>query len=177
MFRFLLAAACAAALLPATAPAAGTTNPDLQFAARAASGGHAEVDLGKLALQKSSDADVRQFAQRMVDDHEKANRQLGSLAMRLHLRLPRHAEGKEAAEVKRLSGLSGAAFDRAYAQAMVDDHRHDIEDFKSEKENGALGPIHVFAENLLPVLEEHLRLAEQLQRNHGEEKAQAPGER
>lgn len=172
-----LAAACLVAVGAVPARAAGTTNPDLQFAARAASGGHAEVEMGRLAVHKAGAPDVRQFGQRMIDDHEKANRQLTELAMRLHLRLPRHAEGKDAAQLKRLSGLAGNAFDRAYVSLMVEDHRQNIADFRDEITNGAIGPIHVFAENTLPILEEHLRLAEQLQRNQSEEKAQVPGER
>ncbi len=158
----------------ASAQAPGTTNPDLQFAAAAASSGHAEVDLGHLALKKSSREDIRQFAQRMVDDHAKVNQQLAAVAMHQHLRLPHYAEGQDAAEVKHLSGLSGPEFDHTYVALMIEDHRKDVADFEQEAQRGEVTPIRALANATLPMLRAHLQLAEELPRNTSEEKAQVP---
>lgn len=158
----------------AQAQTANTTNPDLQFMAKAASAGHAKVVLGQLALRNSNREDVRQFAQRMVDDHNKATHQLAELAMHEHLRLPRHAEGQDAAEIKRLSALSGDEFDTAYIRLMIEDHRKTIDDYQKEAQQGEVAPIRTLANSTLPMLREHLLLAEQLQQHTSEEKAQAP---
>jgi putative membrane protein len=177
-FAALLTALAFAAAAPAMAadPTAATTNPDLQFAAEAASGGHAEVAMAKEALQKTNRADLRSFAQRMVDDHTKMNRQLASLAEHQHLRLPRQAEGDDAAAVKRLSALSGAQFDQAFVEQMVNDHRKTVDAFRTEAQNGEVAPLKTLAASALPTLEEHLAMAEQLAQTGGEEKAQAPKE-
>ena len=82
----------------------------------------AEVELGKLALDKSNDARVREFADRMIQDHSKANRQLESIAGSKKISLPSKPGEKLQKPMKKLSGLSGKNFDHAYAEAMVKDH-------------------------------------------------------
>ncbi len=153
------------------------STPDVEFARKAASGGHAEVELGRMALGKSTNVEVRQFAQRMVKDHTRANLELSELAQSQHLLLPRVAEGEDAANIKRLGGLSGSAFDRAYMDLMVEDHQHDVADFGKEADQGQNAQIKTLARTLLPTLQEHLQLAQQVQRGPGEEKAQLPSER
>src|SRR5579885_1157926 len=87
---------------------------DDMFAKKAAEGGMAEVELGKLAADKGTSPDVKAFGQRMVDDHTKANDQLKSVASQENIALPTDINAKDKAEKDRLSKLSGAAFDRAY---------------------------------------------------------------
>jgi putative membrane protein len=90
---------------------------DQKFAADAAKDSLAEVELGKLALDKSKDARVREFAERMIQDHSKASRQLESIAGSAGIALPSEPGEKLQEPMKKLSGLSGKKFDRAYAQA------------------------------------------------------------
>ncbi|HLN22594.1 MAG TPA: DUF4142 domain-containing protein [Patescibacteria group bacterium] len=177
-----VAAALVAALIlwvavPAQAQLSNTTNPDLQFAARAASSGHAEIEMGRLALSKSKRDDVHHFAQRMIDDHGKVDQQLASLATHQHLRLPKQPLGADAAAVTRLAALSGAEFDRAYAAQMVQDHQKTLRDFETEAAHGGVPPIKTLATVTAPLLLEHLKMAEELHRAVGEEKAQLPQER
>jgi len=176
-----LAAALAAAVLTAAVPAwaqpSNATNPDLQFAARAASGGHAEIEMGRLALSKSRRDDVHHFAQRMIDDHGKIDQQLASLTAHQHFRLPKQAVGADAEAVTRLTALSGAAFDRAYATQMVQDHQKTLRAFEAEAAHGGVPPIKALATVTQALLLEHLKMAEDLQRAVGEEKAQLPQER
>src|SRR5205823_13350550 len=87
---------------------------DHKFAMDAAAGGMAEVELGRLAASKASNADVKNFAQRMVDDHSKANDELKSVASKENIKLPAAIDAKHKATIDRFSKLSGAAFDRAY---------------------------------------------------------------
>lgn len=140
-----------------TGAAAGA---DSTFVKEAAMGGLAEVELGRLAAQKAQSADVKQFAQHMVDDHSKANDQLKPLAQQKGIDVPTQLTGKHKSEYDRLSRLSGAQFDRAYMQLMLQDHRKDVSDFRKESTSGKDPDVKQFASQTLPTLEDHLKMAQ-----------------
>ena len=94
-------------------------NPDQKFVKEAAAGGRAEVELGKMAAHKAMDPRVKAFGQRMADDHGKAGDELNALAQSKHILVPDTIDPKDKASHHRLMRLSGAAFDRAYMDAMV----------------------------------------------------------
>jgi putative membrane protein len=125
----------------------------------------AEVELGKLAAQKATNADVKAFGQRMVDDHTKANDQLKGIASQENITLPTDLSAKDKAEQNRLSKLSGEAFDRAYINHMVMDHKKDVADFQKEANGGKNDAIKNFASQTLPTLQDHLKQAQDAQRN------------
>jgi putative membrane protein len=133
---------------------------DQAFVTKAAQGGMAEVELGKLAAQKAQSPDVKNFAQRMVDDHSKANDELKSLASQKNITLPAAVSAKDKADYNRLSKLSGTAFDRAYMQHMLADHRTDISEFQYEARSGQDSDVRGFASKTLPTLQEHLKMAQ-----------------
>jgi len=133
---------------------------DNTFVTKAAEGGLAEVELGKLATEKASSDQVKQFGQRMVDDHSKANDELKTLAQQKNITLPTSISAKDKAERDRLAKLSGAAFDRAYMSAMLSDHKKDVSEFRVESTSGKDADIKAFAAKTLPTLEEHLKLAQ-----------------
>jgi putative membrane protein len=135
---------------------------DNDFARHAASGGLAEVSMGKLAESHGQSADVKSFGQRMVQDHSKANDQLMAAAAQANIKLPASPMPKDQAAINRLSKLQGAAFDRAYAQEMVKDHRKDIAEFQREANSGGNANLKTFASNTLPTLKEHLQMAQTL---------------
>lgn len=143
-----------------TTQAANSSSADASFVKEAAMGGLAEVELGRLATQKAESADVKQFGQRMVDDHSKANDQLKPIAQQKNITIPTQLTGKEKALYDRLSRLSGAAFDAAYMRAMVDDHRKDVAAFRRESERGKDPDVKQFASSTLPTLEDHLKMAQ-----------------
>jgi putative membrane protein len=138
----------------------GSKTPDETFVIKAAHGGMAEVDLGKLAVEKASSDDVKKFGQRMIDDHGKANEELKMLAQNKHITLPTDLDPHAKAMHDRLAKLSGPAFDRAYMQAMVIDHKKDVNEFRMEAKSGKDPDIKGWAAKTLPTLEEHLRLAQ-----------------
>lgn len=145
---------------------AGTrSTADSAFAKKAAAGGMAEVELGKLATQKASNADVKAFGQRMVDDHSKANDQLKGIASQQNITLPTDLSAKDKAEQERLSKLSGDAFDRAYINHMVMDHKKDVAEFQKEANSGKDEAIKNFASQTLPTLQDHLKQAQDAQKN------------
>jgi len=133
---------------------------DKQFAMKAAQGGMAEVELGKLAADKGKSDDVKQFGQHMVDDHSKANDQLKSVAQQKNITLPTDLSAKDKALKNKLSGMSGDQFDKAYMAAMVKDHKTDIAEFQKEANSGKDSDIKNFASQTLPTLKDHLKMAQ-----------------
>jgi putative membrane protein len=147
-------------------PAAGKTGTkkmDDMFAKNAAEGGMAEVELGKLAADKATNEDVKAFGKRMVDDHTKAGDQLKGIAAKENIQLPTELNAKDKAQKDRLSKLSGEAFDRAYINHMVMDHKQDVADFQKEANNGQDDAIKNFAQQTLPTLQDHLKQAQDAQ--------------
>jgi len=171
MGTVVLAAAAAPVLAqqqPAAATKANGTSAkaaaDHAWAMNVAKDGMAEVELGRLATEKASSNDVKMFGQRMVDDHSKANDELKMLAQSKSITLPAAADAKHKATHDRLAKLSGAAFDRAYAQAMLADHRQAVASFKKESQSGNDPDLKAFATKTLPTLQDHLKMAEDI--NH-----------
>jgi putative membrane protein len=135
---------------------------DATFVKNAAQGGTAEVELGKLATEKASSDDVKQFGQKMVDDHSKANDQLKQIASQKSMEVPSDLSAKDKATKDRLSKLSGPAFDRAYMKHMVTDHTKDVAEFKKQANTGSDSDIKGFASSTLPTLEDHLKMAKDI---------------
>jgi putative membrane protein len=140
--------------------AAGKAMSDQQFVMNVAKDGMAEVELGKLAADKASSADVKKFAQKMVDDHSKANDELKTLAQNKNITLPAAPDAAHKAHVDRMSKLSGEAFDRAYMQDMVKDHQKAVQAFRMESQSGKDADVKAWAAKTLPTLEEHLKMAQ-----------------
>jgi putative membrane protein len=139
------------------------SSADFKFVREAAEGGKMEVELGQLAAQKGADPDVRDFGQRMVQDHEKANHQLMQLVSQKGATLPNETAGKEQGTVEHLKGLSGTDFDRAYMEHMVADHKKDVKEFQKEAAKARDSEIKDFAAKTLPILQEHLSIAENVE--------------
>jgi putative membrane protein len=140
------------------------------FARKAAAGGMAEVELGRLATQKASSDKVKQFGQRMVDDHSKANDELKQVASTAGIELPSEIDSKSKATIEKLSRLSGAEFDKAYMADMVRDHEHDVAEFARAAKH-ADSPVGSFAGKTLPTLREHLKMARDVEKEVGGERS------
>jgi putative membrane protein len=135
---------------------------DKKFAQEPATGGLAEVQLAKLAQEKAASDAVKQFAQKMIDDHTKADDQLQQVASKENMTLPDRLAPKQQELLDKLSKLSGPAFDKAYAKNMVKDHEKDVNEFRAESQGGSDPGVKQFASTNLPVLEQHLELAKNL---------------
>ena len=132
---------------------------DKAFAREAAIGGMTEVELGNLAKEKAASDDVKQFGERMVTDHSKANDELKAWASQKGVTLPSELDAKHKAVRDRLSKLSGAAFDKAYMADMLTDHKEDVATFKKESSAARDADLKAWASQTLPTLEEHLKQA------------------
>lgn len=135
------------------------------FAKKAAEGSKMEVRLSELAVQKAADPDVKAFAKTIANDHKQANKDLKAAASKENIQLPDEMSAKGKSTYEHLEGLSGEAFDRAYIQHMIEDHKADIALYeKRAKGDDALA---TFASNTLPTLREHLKKAQDLQSEVG----------
>jgi putative membrane protein len=160
MLNYKLALAAAGMVGLAASQAMAISSADRVFAQKAAAGGTAEVSLGQLAQQNAESQQVKDFGQRMVTDHSQAAQELRQIAQQENLTLPTTPDSKDQALQKRLSELKGSAFDSAYTQDMVRDHKQDIAAFQREAQSGQDPALKSFAQKELPTLQEHLRLAE-----------------
>jgi putative membrane protein len=134
---------------------------DRDFMTKAAIGGMEEVQLGRLAAQKGVNNDVKQFGQRMVDDHSKANNELMSLAAQKNVTLPTALDQQHQDDVDRLTKLSGAAFDREYMTMMVKDHIEDVAEFQREAASGSDADVRAWAGRTVPTLQQHSQMAQE----------------
>ena len=135
---------------------------DKKFLKDAAIGGMAKVELGKLAVQKASSDAVKQFAQKMIDDHTKANEEVKQIASKANISLPDSLDSRHQSRIDKLSKLSGTEFDRAYIKDQLKDHQQDVKEFQNEAENGYHEELKTFASKTLPTLQEHLSMAKDL---------------
>jgi putative membrane protein len=164
--RKLSLAVAAAGLLGLSAghAMADLSAADKAFAMKAASGGLTEVQLGQLAQQKATSPQVKQFGSRMVTDHTQANQELMQIAEQANLQLPTQPDRQDNATIQKLRGTSGSAFDSAYTQNMVQDHQQDVAEFRKEAQNGSDPALKSFAQKYLPILQQHLQMAQTLNR-------------
>jgi len=139
--------------------AAAVSAADKKFIMNAARGGMAEVKLGQLAVKSASSDAVKQFGQRMVDDHSKANDELKQLAGQKGVTLPTSIGKQNQSAYSHLAKLSGASFDHAYMQHMVKDHEMDVREFEKEASSGKDPDVKAWAEKTVPTLRAHLEMA------------------
>jgi putative membrane protein len=158
--RMIVSTVAAVALLGAVPTLAALSGADKTFATEAAHGGLAEVQMGQLALKKASSPQIKDFAQRMVTDHTQANQDLVQLAKPENLNLPTQPDTKHKSEMDRLSAMSGNAFDTAYMQHMVQDHKQTVADFQKQAQSGGDPALKSFAQKYLPIIQQHLQMAE-----------------
>lgn len=124
-------------------------NAEVSWLTDADTAGNAEVAAAQLALTKAQRADVRAFAQRMVDDHAKANKEIADLATKKGVVLAAAKPSKD------LDSTTGAAFDAAYLKAQVKDHEA-AEKLYEKGAKSSDADIRAFAEKTLPTVREHL---------------------
>lgn len=162
----LFAVACMA--LPALA-AEKMMKSEKTFIKDAASGGMMEVQLGQMAQQKGSSQEVKDFGQRMVTDHGKANDELEAIVSKKGMKMPAKMADKHKKVVDKLANLSGQDFDKKYAKEMVKDHQKDVAKFRKMSEKLKDPELKGWVDKTLPVLEQHLQHANDMAKKLGVE--------
>lgn len=140
---------------------------DKDFVHTAMQGSMAEVQLGQLAEQKASSPDVKQFAQKMTQDHAQLNQQMKPIAQQLGVRTPKRLSKKAEKTDAKLQALSGTQFDNAYIKAMVKDHENDLSEFRHEAQSTQDPALKQAAQQGARVIEQHLAMIKQIAKDHG----------
>lgn len=136
---------------------------DTAFIKKAAEGGMTEVELGKIAEKNGEKDDVKTFGSHMVKDHGKANGELKGVAGKMNVALPDKVSAEHQAKIDKLSKLTGAAFDTAYAKEMVASHEKTIASFETAKGKVGHEDLKKFINDTLPVIKEHLEMAKKME--------------
>lgn len=135
---------------------------DDAFVKKAAMGGIAEVDAGGMAQEKSSNPAIKDFGQKMVQDHSKANDELKLIATSKSIAVPTAPDDKHKKAEANLGSMSGQSFDKAFKAQMIADHKATIALFQDEATKGNDPDLKAFAVKTVPDLKEHLKMAQAL---------------
>jgi putative membrane protein len=136
---------------------------DSETLVKAAAGNLAEIEIGKLAQTKGTTAHVREFGKMLVDDHSKALAELSDFAAKKNVTLPTAIteDGKD--KYNKLNEKNGKDFDKAFSDAMVDDHEKDIKMYEDASQNANDPDVRTWAAAVVPTLQQHLEHAKMLQ--------------
>jgi putative membrane protein len=135
-------------------------NSDRSFITSAAEANLAEIDMAKLVGQKSTDPAVKDFANRMITDHTQASQKLATVAETGGVKLPTEESAAERNKKSELQKLSGAQLNEAYLRSELQGHKETISAFENEIEHGQNQETKNYAEQTLPTLQDHIRIAE-----------------
>jgi predicted outer membrane protein len=144
--------------------AAGTMNKaDQKILMKLAQGNIDEIEAAKLAQSKSTHAEVKAFAQQMIDDHTKALADVQALAQQKGVTLPTEPDAKHKSMASKLEKLTGDAFDKSYmSHAGVADHREMHSMLLKDEKKAKDADLKALISKLTPVVEQHLRSAQQM---------------
>jgi putative membrane protein len=141
----------------------GLSVADRTFIMKASQGGMTEVALGKVAQDKGSASNVKEFGGHMVADHSQANSKLMAIAKAKGVTVPDSLDAKHQAMVDNLNKMSGSSFDKAYVDDMVKAHQHDAAAFKKEADSTQDPDLKAFASETLQTVNSHLTMIKQIQ--------------
>lgn len=133
---------------------------DRRFVNKAADSGTSEVALAQLASERATNAEVKSFAQQLVQDHTQVNSELTALATQKSVKLDKE-DGKDRF-YKRLSNKSGADFDQEFVEHMIDEHESAIKLFEKASTDAKDSDLRSFAAKHLEHLRHHLQTAQSL---------------
>lgn len=144
------------------AKAAGPAMTDQQFMDFAAQTDMTEANLGQLAAAQASAQGVKDYAQMLVTDHTNDYTQLGSVAGKASLVVPKGLDAAHEKMVAPFQNLKGAAFDHRYVQEMIAGHTKAIAVYTKESTDAQNADLKAYAGQTLPTLQKHLDGAKDL---------------
>lgn len=139
-----------------------TRPPDRNFMIEAAQANNAEVDAGRLAIAKTENATVKDYARNMVVDHQAANMELREIARTKDFRIPETPDQTHLKKLAQMGTYNGAEFDRHFMAMMVEDHIQAVRLFESASAHAKEGDVRTWAAKMLPKLESHLKQAREV---------------
>jgi putative membrane protein len=138
------------------------SSADQNFITTAAEANLAEIETAKAVESKSTDPAVKDFANRMVADHTEANQKLATVAETAGIKLPTEPSATERNQLDEMQKLSGAKLNATYLDDELQGHKQVISTFEQEIEHGRDQAVKNYAEQTLPTLQDHIRIAEDL---------------
>ncbi len=129
---------------------------DAEFTTKAAAGGMAEVELGRLAIEKSTNMQIKEFATMMVNDHGKANEELKMIATSKNISLPTKLDEDHQKMWDNLNAKTAKDFDKKYVDDMIDGHKKMLDLLEKQAKDGVDTELKAFAAKTAPVVKEHL---------------------
>jgi putative membrane protein len=144
---------------PSVSSATGTPS---DFLVNAAQTDLLEIEAGKLASEKAQSPQVKKFGQMLVQDHGQASKELQQIAQQKGVQVPQSLPPDKQQSLQQLEGMSGAEFDRNFAQEMVNGHQQAVQMYEQAAQSAQDPEIRSFAEGKLPTLREHLKMAQAL---------------
>jgi putative membrane protein len=122
----------------------------------------AEVELSNLAKQNAANDQVKQFADKMVSDHQKAGDELKQIASQAGVDMPTDLDRKHKRAADNLAKAKGADFDRKFMSQMVDDHESTLKDLRKASKDAKDPQLKAFADKTAQHVEQHLQEARQI---------------
>lgn len=135
---------------------------DQKMMNKLAQGSSSEIQLGKLVASKATHPAVKNFGKRMIEDHSTILKQLNQWAATNNtsiLETPGQEENKIMAKI---SSLSGKELDQQYIQGMLQDHNKDVAEIASYIDTHKVSSVIPVLRGTLPIVEDHLRIAENI---------------
>jgi len=166
-------AMCSAAFGQAADPAR-TAHQDTKFLEAANQGSVDEIELAKIVVDKSTNDDVKAFAQKMIDDHTTLINNMQTFDNQAGIQPPTHADAATEAEKLKLKVLSGQALDKAYIKAMVEDHHKDLQEFMAEEKSTAYPAFRDAVKQGEQVVRQHLKMIDDIAKKNGIASAPVP---
>jgi putative membrane protein len=161
-FQSVAAVVLAAAFSGGVVLAQDVTSSDKKFLTDSAQGNVAEINFAKLALQKSQDKNVREFATKMIKDHEMLQSEMKPIARKLGVKEPTGPPLSAHAKYMELKMKSGTDFDRAYVEAMVKDHHDDLQAFMTEESTTTNPDLKAAVGKGLSVIKQHTEMIDNI---------------
>ncbi len=121
-----------------------------------------EIEAGKLAQQKGQAKGVKDFGKTLVKDHTEADKKVASVAKKLNVALPTAEPGMTHGKLEEARSLTGVAFDKAFTDAMVEDHKTDVEEATEARDKTTNPQLKKLLTEMLPTLQKHRDQAEKL---------------
>lgn len=140
---------------------------DRKFVLMARPMGLAEIKMAQIAKDYASDPKIKQFADRIIQDHTSSNRQLMQLVKGSDISVPDAPDREHEKLIDRLWSLEGEEFDREFMRAELRDHEQAVNLYQREASSGEDSDLKAFAQDCVPILQEHLSQAKSLARSVG----------
>lgn len=147
---------------PGANPNRSTSRLDTEFITKAAQSDMTEIQTSQLALQKSRNKSVRDYAQMMIDHHTQSSRQLKPIAQSKRVPMPKNLGPENTALLTSLKRVNGSEFDQAYMQGQVQAHTRTQAEYQKYLDQGQDPQLRAFASKIQPVVVQHLEMAQKM---------------